>query len=47
MPSKQPTWTLRFPDTETIESLKDEHAKTYPEHRMSFNAWLLARILKR
>ena len=35
--------TLRLPP-ETLKALRDEHAQTYPEHRLSFNAWLLARL---
>jgi hypothetical protein len=45
MPTKQATTTLRLPQ-ETLEKLRDEHARTYPEHRLSFNAWLLKRVLR-
>lgn len=35
--------TLRLP-ADLLQRLREEHAKTYPVHRQSFNAWLLSRI---
>jgi hypothetical protein len=29
---------------ETIEALKDRHASSYQDHRLSFSAWLLSRV---
>lgn len=37
------TWTLRLPE-ELFTRLREEHAQSYPEHRLSFNRWLLALI---
>jgi hypothetical protein len=37
------TISIRFPD-EVHAQLKDEYARTYALHRLSFNGWLLARI---
>ena len=34
---------LRLP-AELLARLKDEHAKTYPDHRQSFNAWVIQRM---
>lgn len=34
------TWTLRLPE-ELFTRLREEHAQSYPEHRLSFNRWLL------
>lgn len=35
--------TVRYPlrmPAETLAALKDEHARTFPSHRLSFNLWL-------
>lgn len=32
-------WTLRI-DEDLLRRLKDRHAQTYPQHRLSFNAFL-------
>lgn len=31
---------------QVLQALREEHARTYPEHRLSFSAWLLARIMR-
>lgn len=41
-PKPQP-YTIRFP-AEMFQQLKNDHAETFAEHRLSFNAWLLRRI---
>jgi len=41
--AKQAVTTLRMP-AETWQMLRDEHARTYPLHRLSLNVWLLSRI---
>jgi len=41
MTTKQ--WTIRIPET-LFAQLKERYAKTYPVHRLSFNAWLVSRI---
>jgi hypothetical protein len=41
MPSKR--IAISWPETD-IQRLKECHAKTYPEHRLSFSAWLLSRV---
>lgn len=35
--------TWRIPD-ELLEALKDQHADTFDEHRLSFNAWVVAQL---
>tara|TARA_Y100000310_G_C20434107_1_gene692894 strand:- start:56 stop:244 length:189 start_codon:yes stop_codon:yes gene_type:complete len=35
--------TIRFPAPD-FQRLKDRHAETYGDHRLSFNAWILSRI---
>ena len=37
-------YSFNFP-TAQFTALKDEHARTYPQHRQSFNAWILARLI--
>ena len=32
-------------DDETWRRLHDEHAHTYDKHRLSFNAWLIAKLM--
>jgi len=36
-------WTIRIPEA-LFAQLKERHAQTYPEHRLSFNAWLVRLI---
>ena len=40
MPPEQTQWTLRLP-VDTLKYLKDTHAESFAEHRLSFNAWVL------
>lgn len=40
---KQITLSLRMPP-EMRDQLKDEHARTFALHRLSFNTWLISRI---
>ena len=35
-----PKYTLHVPD-DILESLRDEHARTYPQHRRKFAPWLV------
>lgn len=35
--------SLRLPAA-MLKSWKDEHARTYELHRMSFNTWLISRV---
>lgn len=37
------SWTLRLPE-ELFTRLREEHAQSYPEHRLSFNRWLVGVI---
>lgn len=37
-------WTLRIA-TAKLDTLREEYATTYPEHRLSLNAWALKRLL--
>jgi hypothetical protein len=39
------TYSLRLTRAQ-LEAAKDLHARTYPEHRLSFNAWALRRLLE-
>lgn len=41
--TEQTQWTLRLP-ADALAALKDAHAESYPKHRLSFNAWMLAVI---
>jgi predicted HicB family RNase H-like nuclease len=34
---------IRMP-VEVFAAFKDEHARTFAEHRKSFNAWIIERI---
>ena len=31
-------------DTAVLARLREEYANTYPAHRLSFNAWVVARL---
>jgi hypothetical protein len=35
-----PKYTLNIPD-DLLESLRDYHAQTFPEHRRPFGPWLV------
>lgn len=37
------TWTIRLSE-ELFARLREEHAQSYPQHRLSFNRWLLRLI---
>jgi len=40
---KYPMQSIRMP-TEMRDQLREEHARTYTDHRLSFNNWLVSRI---
>lgn len=33
-------WTIRM-EEKTLARLKDRHAQTFPQHRLSLNRWLV------
>ena len=42
-PGHRATTTIRMP-AEILQQLRDEYRRTYVEHGLSFNSWLLSRI---
>lgn len=37
--------TLRLPPAQ-LAALREVYAQTYPAHRLSFNGWLVARVMR-
>ena len=43
MATRDITISLRLPPP-ILRQLRDRHAETYADHRLSFNRWILSRI---
>ncbi len=44
-PLEKTRYTVNMPKI-LLDSLKTQHAETFSEHRLSFNAWLVQRLEK-